>query len=392
MKSHAIRNIVTLMLLVLTIGRCWAEEAPEPERPKSELVQKLKAIFYDPSFAKIPDRTFPAADFGVKADGETVNTKAIQAAIDAAHAAGGGIVTLPQGTTMSGALFVKSNVELRLDEGVILKAVNDNAKYPEKWTRIAGIEMDWPAALINVYEEENVRITGKGIIDGNGQYWWDKFHAARPSYEERGLRWALDYDVKRVRPVVVYESKNVLLKDFQVQRAGFWTITSCLADKSRAARAGDSGILQHSHNRCRSYTGTVCNSRGSLAREAPSQCAAVFRVARHHFVGDRKAFRRYDQRNDHLHTVGPPVPTVAELAQPFCLRYVTLKIGAGQVVEQDIVGGIEQIVPLLLQEAEQVGLMFAELAQTAVERIFGRNRVILTQQSRAKLKCKSLAG
>jgi len=88
MKSHAIRNIVTLMLLVLTIGRCWAEEAPEPERPKSELVQKLKAIFYDPSFAKIPDRTFPAADFGVKADGETVNTKAIQAAIDAAHAAG----------------------------------------------------------------------------------------------------------------------------------------------------------------------------------------------------------------------------------------------------------------------------------------------------------------
>ena len=197
------------------------------EKPvsKSDLVQKLEGIFNDASFAKIPEKVFSAVDYGVKSDGKTVNTKALQAAIDAAYKAKGGVVTLPQGTTVSGALFLKSNVELRLAEGAVLQAVHDDAEFPDKWTRIAGIEMDWPAALINIYEQENVRITGKGIIDGNGSYWWKRFNDMRKIYEKKGLRWAVDYDAKRVRPIVVYKSKNVFLKDFTVKRAGFWTIT-----------------------------------------------------------------------------------------------------------------------------------------------------------------------
>lgn len=216
----------------------YAESVLKEFQPKSKLVRKLESIFYDPGFAKIPEKIFPAESFGVKADGTTINTKAIQAAIDAAHKAGGGVVTLPEGTTVSGAIFVKSNVELRLDEGVVLQAVNDDAEFPDKWTRIAGIEMDWPAALINVYEQENVRITGKGVIDGNGKYWWDKFWGdpvreggMYPDYVKRNLRWALDYDCKRVRPMVIYKSKDVLLKDFTVKRAGFWTITFTYSDR-----------------------------------------------------------------------------------------------------------------------------------------------------------------
>jgi len=199
---------------------------------KSELVQKLEGIFYDPAFAKIPEKIFPAAGFGAKADGKTVNTKAIQAAIDAAGKAGGGVVTLPKGTTVSGALFVKSNVELRLDEGVVLQAIQDDSQYPEIWTRIAGIEMNWPAAFINIYKQKNVRITGKGIIDGNGKYWWDKFWGDPPrsggmykDYVARGLRWAVDYDCKRVRGIVAYESEDILIKDITIKRSGFWTVT-----------------------------------------------------------------------------------------------------------------------------------------------------------------------
>ena len=165
---------------------------------KSELVKKLESIFYDASFTQIPDKTFPAAKYGVVADGKTVNTKAIQAAINAAHQAGGGVVTLPQGTTVSGALFLKSNVEFRLDEGVVLQAVHDDGEFPDNWTRIAGIEMDWPAALINIYEQKNVRVTGKGIIDGNGSYWWKRFYDMLEPYKKKGLRWAVDYDAKRV--------------------------------------------------------------------------------------------------------------------------------------------------------------------------------------------------
>ncbi len=206
--------------------------------PKSDLVKSLEAIFCDDDFAEVPQREFAAADYGAKADGETVCTREIQAAIDAAHKAGGGVVTLPQGTTVTGALFVKSKVELRLDEGVVLQAIQDDSHYPRLPTRIAGIEMKWPAAVINVYEAENVRITGKGIIDGNGKYWWDKFWGdprgrggMMPNYIRRGLRWALDYDCERVRPVVVWKSKNVLLENFHIHDSGFWSMSLIYSDR-----------------------------------------------------------------------------------------------------------------------------------------------------------------
>jgi len=227
------------MLLVVLAISCVNGHAEAGETmPKSELVQSLESIFYACNFVTIAPRLFKAENFGVMPDGKKINTRPLQAAIDAAHKAGGGVVRLPQGVTVSGALFLKSNVELRLDEGVVLQAVQDDAEFPDKWTRIAGIEMDWPAALINVYKQENVRITGKGVIDGNGKYWWDKFWGdpkgqggMMPEYQRRGLRWALDYDCKRVRPVVIYKSKNVLLNGFTVKRAGFWTITSTFSNR-----------------------------------------------------------------------------------------------------------------------------------------------------------------
>ncbi len=142
------------------------------------------------------------------------------------------------GTYVSGALFLKSNVDLHLDQDVVIQAIQEDQHFPDRWTRVAGIAMDWPAALINVYEEENVRISGTGTIDGNGKYWWDKFWGDPPrsggmwvDYTERGIRWAVDYDCKRVRPVVVYKSKDVHLQDFTVKRAGFWTISLTFSER-----------------------------------------------------------------------------------------------------------------------------------------------------------------
>ena len=199
---------------------------------KSELVLHLEEIFYSDSFTQIPEKVFNVAEYGAVGDGTTLTTKAIQDAIDAAHNAGGGKVIFPKGTYLSGAIFVKSNVELNITEGAVIKAIQDDSQYPERETRVAGIEMEWPSALINVYEQKNVRITGKGIIDGNGKYWWDKFWGDPKfsggmwvDYKKRNVRWAVDYDCKRVRAVVVYKSENVLLKDFTVKRSGFWTVT-----------------------------------------------------------------------------------------------------------------------------------------------------------------------
>jgi polygalacturonase len=174
--------------------------------------------------------TFNVADFGAKNDAKTVNTQAIQTAIDAAEKAGGGQVVFPQGCYLTGALFVKSGVDLHLDEGVTLSAVRDDAAYPEIQTRIAGIEMPWPAAVINIYKQKNAKITGPGIVDGQGDFWWKKFYGTdyrgglAADYAKRGLRWAVDYDCKRVRAVALYDSSSVEVSGITINRSGFWTL------------------------------------------------------------------------------------------------------------------------------------------------------------------------
>jgi len=119
---------------------------------------------------------FSANDYGAKGDGTTLNTAAIQKAINAAAEVKGirqGTVTLKPGTYLTGSLFLKSGVTLDVAEGVTLVGSEQLKDYPELPTRIAGIEMTWPAALVNVYKQTNATITGEGTIDGDGKVWWD---------------------------------------------------------------------------------------------------------------------------------------------------------------------------------------------------------------------------
>ena len=171
-------------------------------------------------------KEFLANDYGAKPDGVTLATGSIQAAIDAASNLHG-TVTLRPGVYLSGALFVKSGVTLRIDSGVTIRGVRDLSGYPLMPTRVAGIEMIWPAALINVYEQKNVSITGSGTIDGDGKYWWDSYWTLRKQYEPRGLRWASDYDAKRPRLIQIYKSSGVSLSNLGLRRSGFWTVHIC---------------------------------------------------------------------------------------------------------------------------------------------------------------------
>jgi polygalacturonase len=165
--------------------------------------------------------------YGAKGDGTTVDTAAIQKALDEAVKSKGTVIFKP-GTYLTGALFVKSNTQLRIDEGVQLRGVQDLAAYPFMPTRVAGIEMKWPAALINVYEQSNVQISGKGAVDGDGKIWWDKYwKMRREQYEPKGIRWAVDYDCPRPRLIQVYKSSNVRLQGLTLKRSGFWTVHVC---------------------------------------------------------------------------------------------------------------------------------------------------------------------
>jgi polygalacturonase len=227
LKSFS-RFVVAVMALIFCTNSGFTQQESGAAE-KSPLVMKLESRFMAPDFIKIPQKEYRMNDYGALGDGITDNTKAIQKGIEEAAKNGGGIITFSPGTYVCGAIFLKSNMELRLDKDVVLQAIWNEELYPKLPTRIAGAEMDWPAGLVNVYEQSNVRISGPGVIDGNGKFWWKKFGAMIGPYEAKKLRWLVDYDCERVRALVVWKSSNVDLKQFTIKRSGFWScqLTYC---------------------------------------------------------------------------------------------------------------------------------------------------------------------
>jgi polygalacturonase len=98
-------------------------------------------------------------DFGAIPDGKTLNTKAIQTAIDACFARGGGKVIVPKGVFLTGTIVLKSGVNLHFTEGSILLGSSRREDYQKN---------DW-FALILAKGQKNIKITGKGVIDGQGK-------------------------------------------------------------------------------------------------------------------------------------------------------------------------------------------------------------------------------
>jgi polygalacturonase len=167
---------------------------------------------------------FNVLAYGAVNDGTTLNTKAIQKAIDACSAKGGGVVNFAPGKYLTGSIFLKQNVRLQIDKGVEILGSQNLDDYPEIDTRIAGIEMKWPAALINILDQKNVAIGGQGLVNAQGKPFWDKYWNMRKEYDAKGLRWIVDYDAKRPRTLLISNSTNVTVKGITLQQAGFWTV------------------------------------------------------------------------------------------------------------------------------------------------------------------------
>ncbi|HVT82023.1 MAG TPA: glycoside hydrolase family 28 protein, partial [Phycisphaerae bacterium] len=120
-------------------------------------------------------KDFPITDFGAVPDGKTLNTAAIQKAIDTCSDAGGGTVVVPHpkdgGFFLSGALFLKKGVHLRVDKDAILKASINPADYPIVDSRFEGTERPFMAAFINATNLDGITLSGEGTIDGSGDQW-----------------------------------------------------------------------------------------------------------------------------------------------------------------------------------------------------------------------------
>jgi polygalacturonase len=170
------------------------------------------------------EKIFSVNNYGAVSDTITVNSSFIQKAIDDCAAKGGGIVIFKPGVYVTGSVFLKSNVQLRIDKGVLILGSQNFNDYPEIQTRIAGIETSWPAALINIIDAKNAAVTGDGIVNARGKFCWDKYWAMRKEYDAKGLRWIIDYDAKRVRTVLVQNSSEITLKGLTFKNAGFWTV------------------------------------------------------------------------------------------------------------------------------------------------------------------------
>jgi len=207
---HIVLLIITLTLSASSVANNfsdldWAENVGARTAPKAT-------------------RLYNVLNYGAVPDGETLNTSAIQKAIDDCSSKGGGIVTFSPGRYLTGSIYLKEGVHLVVPKGVMILGSKNLNDYPEIDTRVAGIEMTWPSALINVLNQKNIKMSGDGIIHGQGKVFWDAYWKLRHEYEAKGLRWIVDYDSKRPRTLLVSESSDVTIEDLTFQQAGFWTI------------------------------------------------------------------------------------------------------------------------------------------------------------------------
>jgi len=167
-------------------------------------------------------------DFGAVSDGKTLNTAAIQAALDACE--NGGTVTVPAGIFKTGTLWLRSNTELHLEAGAVLSA-SDNI---DDYNATDAYEQNWDCTdenwlgkhLIIAHEAENVAITGQGNVDGNCYAFVDDDLENPPDYGWRSGKTKLK-DAAKLRPgqlIVFIECKNVTVRDITVKNSPCWSL------------------------------------------------------------------------------------------------------------------------------------------------------------------------
>jgi len=192
-------------------------------------------------------------DYNAVGDGSTDCTGAFARAIDACHEAGGGRVVIPSGVYLTGAIHLKSHVNLHLLKGAVLRFSTDPRKYlPLVYTRWEGVECMNYSALIYAFEQENIAVTGDGILDGQGspENWWfwkgntDRDGKRAGENQKSARKRLLDMADKNVRVserlmgegaylrpnfFQVYRCKNVLVQGVTFKDSPMWFLHPVLS-------------------------------------------------------------------------------------------------------------------------------------------------------------------
>jgi polygalacturonase len=181
---------------------------------------KIPGWFLDTAKIKLNKlgKQYVITEFGAINDSMVLQTIVIQNTIDEASKQGGGVIVIPRGTFLSGALFFKPKTHLYLSEGAVLKGSDNISDYPIMPSRMEGQNLDYYPALVNAYGVNGFTISGKGIIDGNGLKYWESFWQRRKENPN-----CTNLEVSRPRLLFIWNCDNVQVQDVKLHNAGFWT-------------------------------------------------------------------------------------------------------------------------------------------------------------------------
>ncbi|MFA4871117.1 MAG: glycoside hydrolase family 28 protein [Pedobacter sp.] len=219
-------------------GIVWKTTA-EPLKEMELIRKQIKA----PAF---PARDFMITNYGAKGDGKTLNTEAFKKAIAACAKSGGGRVVVPLGNFFTGAIHLKSNVNLHLADSAKITFSVETKNYPIVFGRWEGMELMNYSALIYAYGQKNIAITGKGTLDGNATYndWYD-WNNVKPRKQVKARDLLHVMNEKQIDPrkrifgdgsflrpnfIQLYKCDNILISDVKMINSPMWNVNPVLCE------------------------------------------------------------------------------------------------------------------------------------------------------------------
>ena len=161
-----------ILCTILLVTSCQYTQSGIPEKIEPFITPFGEFNFQRPKF---PDAKVSIIDFGAKEGGSFKNTEAINKAIKHLSVSGGGTVVVPPGKWLTGPIVLLSNINLHLKEGSELLFSQDFTDYlPAVLTSIEGSEVYTYSPFIYSLQQENIAITGKGVLNGQGKPWWEQ--------------------------------------------------------------------------------------------------------------------------------------------------------------------------------------------------------------------------
>jgi polygalacturonase len=224
---------------LLSVGTAQASQKARPELPVT--IAPIKTPFEMPQLKRpsFPDRTFDIRDYGAvqckwEDEEKHKSTEAIRKAIIACNEGGGGKVLIPRGDWLTGAIHLRSNVNLHIAEGAIVHFSNDLADYlPVVHVRCEGVEAYNYSPLIYAPHVENIAITGRGTLHGHGRWWWswarnnnrgNRIEATKVPLEERSYGKGAGREGMRPTFIVPWKAKNILIEGITLEESPMWNV------------------------------------------------------------------------------------------------------------------------------------------------------------------------